>query len=52
MRGTAGKKYRKWGAYHSEEDEFKFARALMAAGDERQTSDVAALGVTRRVYLF
>lgn len=43
MRGTVGKKYRKWGAYQSEEDEFKFARALNSTGDERQSLEASIM---------
>lgn len=43
MRGTAGKKYRKWGAYQSEEDEFKFARALNPAADEKQSAEASIM---------
>jgi dGTPase len=43
MRGTAGKKYRKWGAYQSEEKEFEFARALNAVGDESKSLEAALM---------
>lgn len=42
-RGTAGKKYRKWGAYQSEEEEFKFARALQIPGDEQQSLEASIM---------
>lgn len=43
MRGTAGKKYRKWGAYQTEEDQFTFARALNPPGDEQQSIEAAVM---------
>lgn len=43
MRGTAGKKYRKWGAYQSEEPEFKFARELNPVGDEKQSVEASIM---------
>ena len=43
MRGTAGKKYRKWGAYQTEEDQFRFARALNLPGDEHQSIEAAIM---------
>jgi len=39
LRGPEGKKSRKWGAYASEEHEFKFARELSEKGDERQSPE-------------
>jgi dGTPase len=38
-RGAAGKKERKWSAYHTEADEFAFARKLMAIGSEAQSPE-------------
>lgn len=43
MRGTAGKKYRKWGAYQSEEKEFNFARELNPPGDESQCLEASIM---------
>lgn len=42
-RGTAGKKNRKWGAYQTEEQEFKFARALHSPGDEEQSLEASIM---------
>ena len=39
LRGPEGKKGRKWGAYATEEKEFKFARELSEKGDERQSPE-------------
>lgn len=43
MRGTAGKKYRKWGAYQMEEGEFRFARSLAAVGNDQQSMEAAMM---------
>lgn len=43
LRGTAGKKNRKWGAYESEESDFKFARALSPVGEEKQSVEAAIM---------
>lgn len=37
LRRTDGDQHRKWGAYDSEEDDFKWARAHFPAGDLRKT---------------
>jgi dGTPase len=37
------KKFKKWGYYHSEEQEFKFARALHMSGDERQSAEATLM---------
>src|SRR5262249_45723346 len=39
----AGKKYRKWGAYQTEEELFAFARALSPPGDESQSIEAAVM---------
>ncbi|HET7208162.1 MAG TPA: dNTP triphosphohydrolase [Terriglobales bacterium] len=39
FRGTAGRKEKKWGAYHSEQHIFEWARQPLSAGDERRTAE-------------
>jgi dGTPase len=39
FRGTDPKKHRKWGAYSSEADEFRFARKLSPPGSERRSPE-------------
>lgn len=43
QRGISGKKNRKWGAYGSEEDDFKFARELMPIGSDAQSLEAAIM---------
>lgn len=42
-RGVEGKESKKWGYYHSEREDFNFARALSGAADRRQSAEAALM---------
>ncbi|MEK6408475.1 MAG: dGTP triphosphohydrolase [Acidobacteriota bacterium] len=42
-RGAVGKKARKWGHYHSEREDFQFARALETVDEEHQSPEASIM---------